>query len=63
MAIINNAAPVPQTQSNGMGFFLGVLLLLVVGFFLVYYGGPLIRSTYSTPQVNIPGKIDVNVNK
>jgi len=65
--IINN--PGGTTDANngtpaGMGFLLGIILLIVFLVFLFYYGIPaLSRGIRSTaPQVNVPGKIDVNVN-
>jgi hypothetical protein len=60
--VVNN--PSGTTDSGGgMGFLMGVILLIVVGFFLVYYGIPALNrsSGNTTPQVNVPGKIDVNV--
>jgi hypothetical protein len=49
-------------SGNGAGFLLGVILLLVVAFLFLYYGLPAIR-TAAAPQVNVPGQLDVNVNK
>ncbi len=44
----------------GMGFFVGIILLLI----FLYYGLPLLRNSGlgGSPQINVPGKIDVNVN-
>ena len=64
--IVNNPAPTSDNSQGGMGFFLGVILLLIFAFLFFYYGLPLItnsvRSASSGPSVNIPGKIDVNVH-
>lgn len=49
-------------RGNGAGFILGVLLLLVLAFLFLYYGLPAIRSA-AAPQVNVPGQVDVNVNR
>lgn len=60
--IVNTpAAPVEQSDSSmGMIFGFTVLAAVVVIFFV--YGLPAIRSIGS-PQINIPSKIDVNVNQ
>jgi hypothetical protein len=55
--IVNN----PPARSNTSGALIAVILLLIIAVLFVDYGLPAIRS-YSTPQVNVPGKIDVNVN-
>ena len=59
----HNMAPA-QDNSNALGFILGIVLLLALAIFALYYFGGLgrIGSGISTPQVNVPGKIDVNVN-
>ena len=60
--IVNTPAQTEGNSSSGMGFLLGVILLLIVLFVLFVYGLPALRSATSAPQVNVPGKIDVNVN-
>lgn len=51
-------------EGSGMGFLLGIVLLAVILFLFFYYGLPFLRnSTATTPQVNVPGQIDVNVNQ
>jgi hypothetical protein len=53
---------VHNNSGSGMGFLLGIILLLVVLFLIFYYGLPYLgRAT--NPQVNVPGTIDVNVNQ
>lgn len=50
--------------NNVMGFMLGVILLVILAFLAFYYfGAGRLLGGYNTPQVNVPGKIDVNVNK
>lgn len=62
MVVVNNTTP--NTDSgNGMGFLLGVILLVVFAFLLIYYGLPLIQRSTSAPQINVPGQIDVNVDQ
>lgn len=55
--IVNN--PAPSNDSNGWGFFLGVILLIFFLLLVWRWGLPLMRGT----QINIPSKIDVNVNQ
>lgn len=59
--IVNTPAASEPSSNSGMGFLLGVILLIVFMFLLFYYGLPALRSSAS-PQINVPGKIDVNVN-
>ena len=55
---------VQSNTGNGTGFLVGVILLVIVLFLLFYYGLPALRnaSQSAAPQVNVPGKIDVNVH-
>lgn len=62
MATVVNT-PAQGESSSGMGFMMGMILLLVVLFLLFYYGLPAIRNAGSGgTSVNIPDKVDVNVN-
>lgn len=60
--IVNNPPAYEDRGGNGMGFLLGVIVLLFVAALFFYYGLPLIGQAMQGPQVNVPGKIDVNVN-
>ncbi len=51
------------SRSSGMGTVLAVVLLLILAYFLFSFGIPALRSGWGAPQVNVPGKIDVNVNQ
>lgn len=54
-----------NTNSNsGIAFLFGAILLLAVFFALFYYGGSILNSFSRTtqPQVNVPDKVDVNIN-
>ena len=62
MVVVNNTAP-QSDSGNGMGFLLGVILLIVFVVLLIYYGLPLIQRSTSAPQLNVPSEIDVNVNQ
>ncbi|MEO6509211.1 MAG: hypothetical protein ABIO02_04610 [Patescibacteria group bacterium] len=62
MVVVNNAAP--QTDSgNGMGFLMGVVLLIIFVVLLIYYGLPMIQRSTAAPQINVPDKVDVNVQQ
>lgn len=62
--VVNN--PSGSTESgSGMGFLMGVILLIVVGFLIVYYGIPALNRTGNNapaPAVQIPDQMDINVN-
>ncbi len=62
MVVVNNAAPATDS-GNGMGFLMGVILLIIFGFLVMYYGLPILQRMTRAPQINVPGKIDVNINK
>ncbi len=63
--VVNN--PSGQSESGGYGFFLGVIALVVFGIIFIYFGIPAFRQM-GTPQITVPtevqmpDKIDVNVN-
>ena len=60
--VINNPTPANE-GGNGMGFFLGVVLIIVVAIIFLYYGLPYLRNSYQAPQINVPNKIDVNIKQ
>lgn len=59
--IVNNPTPAAETDS-GIGMILGLIFLAAVVFIFFVYGLPAIRRIGS-PQINIPSKIDINVNQ
>lgn len=50
-----------QRDSNSMSWVVGLIVLLVVVFLLFYYGLPVLNRA-SAPAVQIPEKVDVNIN-
>lgn len=54
--------PAPSNETGGYGLIIGVIVLLFVGILFFYYGLPAIRGM-STPQINVPNQIDVNVKQ
>ena len=59
--VVNNPPP-SNDSGGGMGMIIGLIALIVVAYLFFVYGFPAIRQM-GTPQINIPGKIDVNVNQ
>lgn len=61
--IINTPAPAPAVKTEGgMGMILGLIVLGFAVFIFFVYGLPAIRRIGS-PQINIPSKIELNVNQ
>ncbi len=63
MATIVNT-PASTDSGSGIGFFLGIIFLAIFALLFFFYGLPMMGSWFqsmSGPQVNVPGKIDVNV--
>ena len=60
--IINNQPPVQNQGSNGSNFLLAAIVILFIIFLFFYFGLPYLRMYMGTPQINVPGKINVNVN-
>lgn len=57
--------PASGESNSGMGFVIGIILLIAFVFLMLYFGLPMIRDVSSTapqaPQIQVPEKIDVNV--
>ncbi len=47
-------------QSGGMGFLLGVILLIVFLALLFYYGLPMLGAATQGPTINVPEEVNVN---
>lgn len=58
--VVNN--PGSSNSNSGMGMILGVIVILVIVFLFFIYGLPAIQQS-STPQINVPEKIDVNIQE
>lgn len=65
--VVNN--PSPTTNSGGYGFIIGAILIISLTIFVFYFGIPAIKNmskqqiNVAAPQVNIPDKIEVNVQQ
>jgi hypothetical protein len=65
--VVNNPVPVQNNgDEKGMGFFIGVVLLILFGAIILYFAVPAIRNmgpvqiNMPAPEVNIPAP-QVNV--
>ncbi len=64
MATIINTQPAPQKEDENASITPIIVILLFVVFiiFLYYFFGTL-KSGFSAPNIQVPSKIDVNINK
>lgn len=68
MTTVINTPQGSNDGSNGMGMIIGVIALVVVLFLFFVYGMPYFRgntqqNNASVPAIQVPDKIDVNINK
>lgn len=65
MATIVNTTPAAASESNsGLSFLLGAILLVILFILALSYGGQVLRGMrLGGTQINVPDKVDVNVNK
>ncbi len=64
MATIINNPPANDNSGGPMGMIIGIIVLIVLVYLGYVYGLPAIQHMqFGTPQINVPSKIDVNVNQ
>ncbi len=71
MATVINNPPAQQSaqqpvesNGNGSGFLVGIILLILFVLALIYYGLPYLNAGMNAgTQVNVPDKVDVNVKQ
>lgn len=64
MTTIINTPPAPKESGGNMGMIIGIIVLLVVAYLFVVYGLPALQHVQlGNQQINIPSKIDVNINQ
>jgi hypothetical protein len=67
MTTIVNSPSQPTEGSNGIGFLIGIVILVAVGAMLFYYGIPAINRmkpievSVQAPQIVVPDSVNVNV--
>jgi len=59
--IINN--PDTGSNSSSAGLIVGIVLAIIIIFLFIAYGLPAIRKQNSGTNINVPDRIDINVNK
>ena len=62
--IVNTPAAAPQSNGsdNSFGWVLVLLIILAMGVLFFIYGLPMLRRATTATQVNVPDKVDINVN-
>ncbi len=64
MATVVNTTPANASTDNGMGFVLGIILLIAFVGILLFFGLPYVRGGYGSntgTSVNVPDHMNVNV--
>ncbi len=62
MTTIVNNPPSSDNSSGPLTLIIVLVVLVVVGYLFFVYGLPAIQNL-GAPQINVPSKIDVNVNQ
>ncbi len=52
-----------RSNSGALNFLLGLIALIVLLYVLIAYGLPLLQGAVSRPAIQVPSKVDVNVNQ
>jgi len=64
MATIINNPPANDNSGGPMGIIIVLIVLFVLGYLGFVFGLPALRRMQvGSPQINIPSKIDVNINQ
>jgi hypothetical protein len=68
--VINNPTPVQPSNSEGnsgnnlVGTLFGLLAIVLLGYLFFVYALPMLRQPQQVmPKIEVPSKIDVNINK
>ncbi len=62
--IVNNPPPASDEKGGYMGLIIGIIVIMIAAYIFMTFGLPAIRQMQvGTPQINIPSKIDVNINQ
>ena len=52
-----------NSSSGGVIALVGIALIVVIALIFFFYALPMLNRATTVPQVNVPDKVDVNVNK
>lgn len=64
MTTIINTPPAAKESSGNLGMVIGLFIFIIVAYLFVMFGLPALRRVqWGSPQINIPSKIDVNINQ
>ena len=65
MATVINNPPTPASDAgSGMGFFVGLLVVIILAVLFFVYALPAIRNSGSSDtNINVPDRINVDVNQ
>lgn len=64
MATIINNPPASNDSGGPVGMIIVLVVLVVLGYLAFVYGLPALRQMQlGSPQINVPGKIDVNIKQ
>lgn len=64
MTTIINTPPANKESGGSLGMIIGLVVLAVVVYLFFVYGLPAIQNMQlGATQINVPDKIDVNVNQ
>lgn len=64
MTTIVNTPPASKESGGSIGIIIGLVILAVAVYLFFVYGLPAIQNMQlGSAQINIPNKIDVNVNQ
>ena len=63
MATIVNNPPSADRSDSSMGFFIGTLVIIILGVLFFAYALPAIRGTNKGTNINVPDHINVDVNQ
>jgi len=64
MATVINNPPQSNDSGGSMGMIVGVIVLVVLAYLFFVYGLPAVQQNQSGgTQINVPDKIEVDINK
>jgi len=60
--IVNNPDHGHEDSNTGVGFLIGILVVVLLGILFFAYALPSLRNAGSGTNVNVPDRINVDVN-